>query len=199
MRIPAFPLIVLSALFIVLRAFAAADPVPARLKQGAGHIFLLILDENGRELAARESLQTVKGYTVTTRTTFHFCDGSLDDETTVFEQRAAASPCSSAFRPSSWSTAHCPLFTCRSARTGSKATWYPRVAGIVLQDFTGSLRWRKWRPSRRCSHPNGYPLGIEHRSLILLLPQPAALRRTCLLPSRSFVPLSLKSKQPCDG
>lgn len=32
-------------------------------------------------------MQTVKGYTVTTRTTFHFRDGSLDEETTVFEQR----------------------------------------------------------------------------------------------------------------
>ena len=64
-----------------------ADPVPARLKQGSGHIFLEILDENGKTIAAGESLQTVKGYTVTTRTTFHFHDGSLDDETTVFEQR----------------------------------------------------------------------------------------------------------------
>jgi len=66
---------------------ALADPVPARLKQGTGHIFLEILDENGKTLAAGESLQSVKGYTVTTRTTFHFRDGSLDDETTVFEQR----------------------------------------------------------------------------------------------------------------
>ena len=66
---------------------AFADPVPARLKQGTGHIFLEILDENGKNLAAGVSLQTVKGYTVTTRTTFHFRDGSLDDETTVFEQR----------------------------------------------------------------------------------------------------------------
>ena len=66
---------------------AFADPIPARLKQGTGHIFLEILDENGKTLAAGESLQTVKGYTVTTRTVFHFRDGSLDDETTIFEQR----------------------------------------------------------------------------------------------------------------
>lgn len=66
---------------------AFADPIPARLKQGTGHIFLEILDEKGKTLAAGESLQTVKGYTVTTRTVFHFRDGSLDDETTIFEQR----------------------------------------------------------------------------------------------------------------
>jgi hypothetical protein len=64
-----------------------ADPVAARMKQGVGHIFLLILDENGKMLATGESFQTVKAYTVSTRTTFHFRDGSLDDETTVFEQR----------------------------------------------------------------------------------------------------------------
>ena len=72
---------------VALSVFADADPIPAKLKQGVGHIFLLILDENGKTLAAGESLQGVKGYTVTTRTTFRFRDGSLDDETTVFEQR----------------------------------------------------------------------------------------------------------------
>jgi hypothetical protein len=84
LRLRVFVLLLIS---LAVSASAGADPVPARLKQGVGHIFLLILDENGKTLAAGESLQTVKGYTVTTRTTFHFRDGSLDDETTVFEQR----------------------------------------------------------------------------------------------------------------
>ena len=87
MKILFRPVIVLFAFLAVASAVGVADPVPARLKQGVGHIFLLILDESGKTLAAGESLQTVKGYTVTTRTTFHFHDGSIDDETTVFEQR----------------------------------------------------------------------------------------------------------------
>ncbi len=78
---------ILFSLLFVTPVVIHADPVAARLKQGVGHIFLLILDENGKTLAVGESLQTVKGYTVSTRTTFHFRDGSLDDETTVFEQR----------------------------------------------------------------------------------------------------------------
>jgi hypothetical protein len=65
---------------------ASADPVPARLKQGSGHIFLLVRGDDGKTLAEGESLQTVRGSKVTTRTTFHFRDGSLDDETTVFDQ-----------------------------------------------------------------------------------------------------------------
>jgi hypothetical protein len=70
---------------LVIRA-ATAVPVQVRFKQGAGHIFLVLRDENGKTLAAGESIQAVKGSTVTTRTTFRFRDGSLDDETTVFEQ-----------------------------------------------------------------------------------------------------------------
>ncbi len=80
-------LVLVIVVLALVGAFGNAEPVPARLKQGVGHIFLLILDENGKTLAAGESLQTIKGYTVSTRTTFHFRDGSLDDETTVFEQR----------------------------------------------------------------------------------------------------------------
>ena len=79
-------LFLFSILLVALSA-AFAEPVPARLQQGSGHIFLEILDENGKILAAGESLQTVKDDIVSARTTFHFRDGSLDDETTVFDQR----------------------------------------------------------------------------------------------------------------
>ena len=82
-----YPRMLVVSLSLALLTGASAEPVPARLKQGSGHIFLVIHDENGKTLAAGESLQTVNGDTVTTRTTFHFRDGSLDDETTVFEQR----------------------------------------------------------------------------------------------------------------
>jgi hypothetical protein len=81
------PVLLLYCFLFAICSAAHGDPVPARLKQGTGHIFLLLRDENGKTLAVGESLQTVKGYTVTTRTTFHFRDGSIDDETTVFEQR----------------------------------------------------------------------------------------------------------------
>jgi len=80
-------LLVFCSFLLFIQSASEAEVVPARLKQGTGHIFLLLLDENGKLLAFGESMQTVKGYTVSTRTTFHFRDGSLDDETTVFEQR----------------------------------------------------------------------------------------------------------------
>jgi hypothetical protein len=76
-----------ASLFLLTALLSAgADPVPVRFKQGSGHIFLLLRGDDGNTLAAGESFQTVKGSRVTTRTAFHFRDGSLDEETTVFDQ-----------------------------------------------------------------------------------------------------------------
>jgi hypothetical protein len=76
-----------ASLFLLVALLSAwADPVPVRFKQGSGHIFLLVRGDDGKTLAAGESFQTVKGSRVTTRTAFHFRDGSLDEETTVFDQ-----------------------------------------------------------------------------------------------------------------
>lgn len=65
---------------------AWADPVPVRLKQGGGHIFLVLRREDGKILAAGDSIQTVDRSRVTTRTVLDFRDGSVDDETTIFDQ-----------------------------------------------------------------------------------------------------------------
>lgn len=42
---------------------------------------------DGKPLAVGDLVQTSRGGLVTARLTFHFCDGSLDDETTVYSQR----------------------------------------------------------------------------------------------------------------
>lgn len=70
----------------VARDSIGADPVPAHLRQGSGHIFLALRGEDGKTLAAGESVQTVEDPTVTAQTVFHFRDGSVDEETTIFEQ-----------------------------------------------------------------------------------------------------------------
>jgi hypothetical protein len=65
-----------------------ADPVPVRRTQGTFHGFLVLKTLEGVTLAAGDLVQVAHGNRVTTRLTFHFRDGSLDDETTVFTQRA---------------------------------------------------------------------------------------------------------------
>jgi hypothetical protein len=70
-----------------LQPAAQADPVPVRAVAGAIHGFLELRSEDGQVVASGDSVQVVRGNRVTSRTTFHFKDGSLDDETTVSTQR----------------------------------------------------------------------------------------------------------------
>ena len=49
----------------------------------------MLKSDDGKVLASGDSIQTVRGGQVTTRTVFNFKDGSVDDETTVFSQRGA--------------------------------------------------------------------------------------------------------------
>jgi hypothetical protein len=65
----------------------SADPVPVRRTQGTFHGFLVLKTLEGATLAAGDLIQVAHGNRVTSRLIFHFRDGSLDDQTTVFTQR----------------------------------------------------------------------------------------------------------------
>ena len=70
-----------------LQPTAKAEPVPVRSVSGTIHGFLELRSEDGQVVASGDSFQVVRGNRVTSRTIFHFKDGSLDDETTVSTQR----------------------------------------------------------------------------------------------------------------
>jgi hypothetical protein len=65
---------------------AQADSMPVRYVQGSFHGFLELRSEGGVVVASGDSLQYVKGDRITAETIFHFKDGSIDDETTVYAQ-----------------------------------------------------------------------------------------------------------------
>jgi hypothetical protein len=76
----------------VCSLYAASDPAtPAlmtvRYREGSVHGFLLLSTMEGVPIAAGDLVQSVRGKEITTRTTFHFKDGSLQEETAVFSQR----------------------------------------------------------------------------------------------------------------
>ena len=78
----------LSALLLCTPCLPAhADSVPVRYLQGASHGFLLLRDMDGKVLAVGDAMNQVHGDRVTSRLTFHFHDGSIDDDTTVYTQR----------------------------------------------------------------------------------------------------------------
>src|SRR6202453_3226725 len=79
--------LVILMLFWALQPTAKADPVLVRSVAGTIHGFLELLSEDGQVVASGDSFQVVRGGRVTSRTVFHFKDGSIDDETTIYSQR----------------------------------------------------------------------------------------------------------------
>lgn len=68
---------------------AAGQPVHVRYPQGTAHGFLALRTLEGKTLALGDLTQTVHGKRITSRLLFHFKDGSLDDDRTVFTQGGA--------------------------------------------------------------------------------------------------------------
>jgi hypothetical protein len=64
-----------------------AEPIPVRHPQGSAHGFVVLKTTEGVPIATGDVTQIIHGDRVTSRVTFRFRDGSLDDDITVFSQR----------------------------------------------------------------------------------------------------------------
>ncbi len=83
MRLPAF---FCALAFAAASVQALADPVAVRYPQGAAHGFLVLRDQNNKVLAVGDSMQSIHGDRVTSQLIFHFRDGSIDDDKSVYTQ-----------------------------------------------------------------------------------------------------------------
>jgi len=68
-------------------AAGQAAPILVRHVLGTMHGFLDLRSDDGKVVASGDLVQTASGGNITAQLTFHFTDGSVDDETTVFSQR----------------------------------------------------------------------------------------------------------------
>jgi hypothetical protein len=66
---------------------ARAWPIAVRYHEGVLHGFLVLSTLDGERIAEGDLTQIPHGNQITSRLTYHFKDGSLQDETTVFSQR----------------------------------------------------------------------------------------------------------------
>jgi hypothetical protein len=73
----------------LLCASLLADQVPVRHREGLVHGFLTLRTTDGRLVANGDLIQLTRGDRVTSRLVFHFKDGSLSDETSVYSERQA--------------------------------------------------------------------------------------------------------------
>jgi len=73
---------------IVTSSCLRGEQVPVVHRQGAIHGFLILKDDNGKEIAVGDQTNQVHGDMIHARTIFHFRDGSVDDEETIYRQRS---------------------------------------------------------------------------------------------------------------
>ncbi len=78
-------------LLLVVGCLLSAAPLPGgnvavRYKEGLTHGFLVLTTLDGERLAVGDLTEVVRGNVVTVRLTYHFKDGSIQDETTLFSQ-----------------------------------------------------------------------------------------------------------------
>jgi hypothetical protein len=78
-------LLLITAFLLAIETLAA-DPVPVHRTQGTFHGFLVLKTPEGETLASGDLVQVADGDRVTSRLTFHFRDGSLDDEVAIYSQ-----------------------------------------------------------------------------------------------------------------
>lgn len=71
----------------VVSASAQDAQIAARRVDGTLHAYLVMRNESGQVLASGDLVQVVRRSRVTNHLVFHFKDGSIDDETTIFTQR----------------------------------------------------------------------------------------------------------------
>jgi hypothetical protein len=74
-------------LVIMLGTAAPAERISVRHIQSPMHRFMVARSEAGKIIANGEFSQVVQGDEVTMRLTYHFVDGSIDDETTTYRQQ----------------------------------------------------------------------------------------------------------------
>ncbi|MEO6965354.1 MAG: hypothetical protein ABI076_05585, partial [Acidobacteriaceae bacterium] len=79
----------LLATVLLTCSMLTAEQIPVRNLEGTLHGFLVLSTLEGKTLAAGDLTQVLHGDRVTMRLVFHFQDGSIDDETTVFTQNHA--------------------------------------------------------------------------------------------------------------
>jgi len=74
-------------LTITLGTAALAEPISVKHIQHPMHRFMAARSEAGKIIASGEFSQVVQGDEVMMRLTYHFVDGSIDDETTTYRQQ----------------------------------------------------------------------------------------------------------------
>ena len=137
------------AVVVLLSTGALAEPVPVRFAEGIVHGFLSLRTADGALVANGDLIQVARGDRVTSRLVFHFKDGSLRDETSVFSQRQNFRLISNNLIQKG-PTFPQPLDLRQRPGAGCSGVAWPRRC---CRRSTRSWRLLPWTPSRRLWAP----------------------------------------------
>lgn len=156
---------------------AHAEPIPVRFRQGSSHGFFALTTLDGVTLGTGESTQVIHGERVTSRLVFHFRDGSIDDDTTVFTQRG--------------------VFRLISDHHIQRGPSFPKPIDFLIDTATGNLTFRAedGKPSQEhMDLPLDISNGLAPNLLLNIVPSSPETKVSFLVPEAKarMVRLSIK-------
>ena len=101
---------------------ADSEMIRVRYPQGSTHGFLALRTLDGKIIATGESTQTVHGDQVTAKLTFHFRDGSIDEDETIFSQKG--------------------VFRLLSDHHIQRGPSFPKPIDLLINALDGEVIWR---------------------------------------------------------
>jgi hypothetical protein len=117
------PFFVASACLLLSGLSVHSEMIPVIQRQGAMHGFLVMRSPEGKIIATGDQVNVVKGDEVHSRLTFHFRDGSIDDEISVFKQTST--------------------FQLQSDHHIQKGPSFPEPQNISVDVSSGKVTWRE--------------------------------------------------------
>lgn len=143
-------------LISALAPIAKSETIPVRYPQGSTHGFLALRTLDGKIIATGESTQTVRGDRVTATLTFHFRDGSIDDDETIFSQKG--------------------VFRLLSDHHIQHGPSFPKPIDLLINASDGELIWRDEDGTTTHTHmdlPEDVSNGLPPNLLVNISPSTA--------------------------
>ena len=174
-----FPMFVLSCALLTgaITSTLHSEPIRVRYPQGSAHGWLALKTVEGIIIATGDATQIIHGDRVTSRVTFHFRDGSLDDDTTVFSQRR--------------------VFRLISDHHIQRGPSFPKPIDVLIDAVTGKIISHNQDGTIREDHfdlPSDVSNGLPPNLLLNILPSTPETRLSFVAPTAKprLISMSIK-------
>lgn len=129
----------------------SAETIPVRFPEGTTHGFLALRTADGKLLAAGDLTEVLHKNEVIAHLVFHFKDGSVDDDTTVFSQHG--------------------VFRLISDHHIQKGPSFPHPTDVLIKAATGqvTIRYRDNDREKEETHHLGLPADLANGILLNIL------------------------------